>query len=415
MKSIAIYTLTSELHDEQAVGAVTREFLESLSIEYDFRGSDYADFGSYPLSLIFVRTGGTEGIFRRLLPTLPIGKGEKFYLLSSGKSNSLAASMEILSYLQQNDLQGEILHGDPGYISRRINMLAQVESARRKLRACRLGIVGAPSDWLISSHADKDKVREFLGIELIDIPMQELLDAIAATPLDPTSASSMQISTPDANVPKELAIRQALPGAHQIYLALKTVVERHQLQGFTLRCFDLLTAVRNTGCMALARFNSEGIVAGCEGDVPAMLSMIISQVLTGMSGFQANPARINPETGELLFAHCTIPFNMVEHYELDTHFESGIGVGIRGYMKEGPVTIFKVSGDLSRCFIEEGELVRNQAQSDLCRTQQIIRLSDPSKAHYFLTKPIGNHHIIMRGHHKRLLQEMMCQTPFSES
>ena len=144
MKSIAIYTLTSELHDEQAVGAVTREFLESLSIEYDFRGSDYADFGSYPLSLIFVRTGGTEGIFRRLLPTLSTGKGEKFYLLSSGKSNSLAASMEILSYLQQNDLQGEILHGDPEYISRRINMLAQVETARRKLRACRLGIVGAP-------------------------------------------------------------------------------------------------------------------------------------------------------------------------------------------------------------------------------------------------------------------------------
>ena len=415
MKSIAIYTLTSELHDEQAVGAVTREFLESLTIEYDFRGSDYADFGSYPLSLIFVRTGGTEGIFRRLLPTLPIGKGEKFYLLSSGKSNSLAASMEILSYLQQNDLQGEILHGDPGYISRRINMLAQVESARRKLRACRLGIVGEPSDWLISSHADKDKVREYLGIELIDIPMRELLDAIAATPLDPTSASSMQISTPDANVPEELAIRQALPGAHQIYLALKTIVDRYQLQGFTLRCFDLLTAVRNTGCMALARFNSEGIVAGCEGDVPAMLSMMIAQVLTGMSGFQANPARINPETGELLFAHCTIPFNMVEHYELDTHFESGIGVGIRGYMKEGPVTIFKVSGDLSRCFIEEGELVRNQAQPDLCRTQQIIRLSDPSKAHYFLTKPIGNHHIIMRGHHKRLLQEMMCQTAFSQS
>ena len=413
MKSIAIYTLTSELHDEQAVGAVTREFLESLTIEYDFRGSDYADFGSYPLSLIFVRTGGTEGIFRRLFPTLSTGKGEKFYLLSSGKSNSLAAAMEILSYLQQNDLQGEILHGDSEYISRRINMLAQVESARKKLRACRLGIVGEPSDWLISSHADKEKVREFLGIGLIDIPMQELLDAIAATPLDPTSAPSMQISSPDANVPKELAIRQALTGAHQIYLALKTVVERHQLQGFTLRCFDLLTAVRNTGCMALARFNSEGIVAGCEGDVPAMLSMMIAQVLTGMSGFQANPARINPETGELLFAHCTIPFNMVEHYELDTHFESGIGVGIHGYMKEGPVTIFKVSGDLSRCFIEEGELVRNQAQPDLCRTQQIIRLSDPSKAHYFLTKPIGNHHIIMRGHHKRLLQEMMCQTPFS--
>ena len=28
--TIAIYTLTSELHDEQAVGAVTQEFLNSL-------------------------------------------------------------------------------------------------------------------------------------------------------------------------------------------------------------------------------------------------------------------------------------------------------------------------------------------------------------------------------------------------
>ena len=415
MKSIAIYTLTSELHDEQAVGAVTREFLESLTIEYVFRGSDYSDFGSYPLCLIFVRTGGTEGIFRRLLPTLSLGKGEEFYLLSSGKSNSLAASMEILSYLQQNGRQGEILHGDPGYISRRILMLSQVEEARRKLHGSRLGIIGAPSDWLISSHADKDRVCEDLGIELIDIPMQELLDAIASTPLDTIQTPSVLTPSPNTQANKELAIRQALPGAHQIYLALKSLVERHQLQGFTLRCFDLLSAVHNTGCMALARLNAEGIVAGCEGDVPAMLSMMIAQVLTGTSGFQANPARINPETGELLFAHCTIPFNMVEHYELDTHFESGIGVGIRGYMKEGPVTIFKVSGDLSRCFIEEGELVRNQAQPDLCRTQQVIRLSDSSKAHYFLTNPIGNHHIILRGHHKALLQEMMRHIALSRT
>ena len=30
---IAIYTLTSELHDEEAVAAVTQEFLGSLGIE----------------------------------------------------------------------------------------------------------------------------------------------------------------------------------------------------------------------------------------------------------------------------------------------------------------------------------------------------------------------------------------------
>ena len=394
--TIAIYTLTSELHDEQAVSAVTQEFLNSLDITYELKGSDYADYGNHSLDLIYVRTGGTEGIFRRLLPELQEKSSRPFYLLTSGKSNSLAASMEILSYLRQHDLKGEIIHGSADYISRRINLLAKAGEALKSLQGCRLGIIGEPSDWLISSHADKEAVRQRLGISLIDIPMQELLDTITVTPLRETSEQ-----TSDDN------IKKALPVANQIYDALKTIIEKHELQGFTIRCFDLLTAVHNTGCLALAKLNSEGFVAGCEGDVPAMLSMKIAQSLIGVSGFQANPASINPETGEMLFAHCTIPLNMVERYEFDTHFESGIGVGIRGYMKEGPVTIFKVSGDLSRFFIEEGELMRNQAKSDLCRTQQIIRLSHPDRASYFLSAPIGNHHIILPGHHQAVLEELL--------
>ena len=394
--SIAIYTLTSELHDEKAVDAVTREFLNSLDVNYEFKGSNYADYGSHSLDLIYVRTGGTEGIFKRLLPDLQAKSKRPFYLLTSGKSNSLAASMEILSYLRQNDFKGEIIHGNPEYISKRIRLLAKVGEARQSLKGCRLGVVGAPSDWLISSHADHDAVMRRLGISLVDIPMQELLDVMTATPL---REANEQASAD--------AIRNALPVANQIYDALKTIVERHQIQGFTSRCFDLLTAVHNTGCLALAKLNAEGIVAGCEGDVPAMLSMKIVQSLLGVSGFQANPASINPETGEMLFAHCTIPFNMVERYEFDTHFESGIGVGIRGYMKEGPVTIFKVSGDLSRSSIEEGELIRNQAKPDLCRTQQVIQLSHPSQTTYFLTDPIGNHHVIIPGHHKALFEELL--------
>ena len=374
-QKVQIFTLTSELHDEQAVNAVTKDFLESIGMEYELKGNDYADYGKDGLNLIYVRTGGTEGIFLRLLPDLLKKSNRPFYLLTSGKSNSLAASMEILSYLRQHDLKGEIIHGSTDYIAQRIQLLAKVEEVHSRLRGVRLGIIGKPSDWLISSHADKGRVKERLGIELIDIPMQELQDAVKAK--------------------------------GDIYEALKVVISQYQLNGFTLRCFDLLTTVKDTGCMPLARLNAEGYVAGCEGDVPAMLSMMITRALTGVSGFQANPASINPETGELLFAHCTIPLDMVERYELDTHYESGIGTGIRGYMKPGAVTIFKVAGDLSRCFIAEGELVESLAKPNLCRTQQVIRLNDKQQAAYFLTNPIGNHHIIMPGHLKELL-EAVC-------
>ena len=372
--NIAIYTITSELHDAKSIDAITRAFLESLDITYDMRGNDFSDYGSHALDLIYIRTGGTEGIFKPLLPQLQQQSKRPFYLLTSGKSNSLAASMEILSYLSQQGITGEIIHGSTTYIHHRIKVLEQVGEARSKMKGCRLGLIGEPSDWLISSRFDRTIVKERLGIELVYIPMKELLE---------------------------------MPNVKKIYEALKALVEKYQLQGFTLRCFDLLTTIRDTGCMALAKLNAEGIVAGCEGDVPAMLSMKIIQALTGVSGFQANPATIDPEKGEMLFAHCTIPLNMVERYELDTHFESGIGVGIRGYMKEGPVTIFKVAGDMSRHFIAEGTLVRNQAKPDLCRTQQVIELDDKGQTRYFLTQPIGNHHIIVPGHLKELLEEIL--------
>lgn len=379
---IAIYTLTSELHDEAAVGTVTQEFLGSLGIEYTLKGNDYSDYGSHTLSVIYVRTGGTEGIFKRLLPQLRQQSQAPFYLLTSGKSNSLAASMEILSYLQQNYLQGEIIHGNADYIARRLQALQKVQEAKRRLNGTRYGIIGEPSDWLISSVADPKAVKTKLGIELVEVPISELLEGI-----DKVTEGEM----PD-----------------RIYQALKAIVTKHHLQGFTLRCFDLLTAVHNTGCWALAKLNAEGIVAGCEGDVPAMLSMAITNALLGVSGFQANPSQINPETGEMLFAHCTIPLNMVERYELDTHFESGIGVGIRGFMKEGPVTVFKVSGDLKRSFMAEGELVRNQAKPDLCRTQQVIQLTDNEQTAYFLTHPIGNHHIITPGKNRKLFEDFIA-------
>ena len=393
---IAIYTLTSTLHDPQAVDALTREFLSSLHIPYILKGDDFSDYGSHDLNVIYVRTGGTEGIFQKLMPELIQKSNQPFYMLASDKSNSLAASLEILSYLRQQGRQGEILHGNPEYVATRIQMLGKVESAVKRLQGCRLGIIGQPSDWLIASNANADIVKQKLGIELIEIPMCELLDLWSTTP-EPQPQEHSKMPQVD----------KALPGALRIYEALKALVRKHNLQGFTIRCFDLLDAVHNTGCWALAKLNAEGIVAGCEGDVPTMLTMMLHRALSGSSSFQANPASINPETGEMLFAHCTIPFDMVCRYELDTHFESGIGVGIRGVMTEGPITICKLSGDLSRCFVAEGELIRNQAAPDLCRTQLVIRFVNPSDTEYFLTNPIGNHHVIATGLHAASLKALL--------
>ena len=393
-----IYTITSGLHDEESVAKISDEFLKGIFPEggYEFRGADFSDFGTHEMDLIYVRTGGAEGIFKSLLPEMLARGIDRYYLLTSGKSNSLAASLEILSYLRQQGLKGEVLHGSAAYLRERIGLLETIAQARKKLQGTRIGVIGQPSDWLIASHADPMAIMDKIGAKLVEVPMEELLQEIAKAPADEAPAEEKMADN----------VRKSFPGATQIYHALQVLVQRYELGAFTLRCFDLLTAVGNTGCLALASFNAEGIPASCEGDVPALLSMMIAQALIGCTGFQANPSRIDVETGRMLFAHCTVPFNMVENWQYDTHFESGIGVGIHGELPEGPVTVFKVDGKLSRHFAAEGTLLNNQYEDNLCRTQVVLQLK-PEDARYFLTDSIGNHHIILPGHCKAILEELL--------
>jgi len=400
---ISIYTLTSSLHDSSGIDFLTREFLASLGIEYTFRGDDFSAYGSGGLDLIYVRTGGTEGLFKSLLPKLR--KDRPFYLLTSGKSNSLAASLEILTYLNWKGLRGEILHGSHEYVHDRITVLEQAIHAYQDLHGLRLGVIGFPSDWLIASGCDREAVLDRLGIEILDIPMERLLKTYETVGEGDVS----ELEKVPCREGTEEKVRPSLAGADRIYRALKQIVTEEKLSGLTLRCFDLLTAVQNTGCLALARLNSEGIIATCEGDIPAMLSMAIAKAVTGESGFQCNPSEMDPVTREIHFAHCTLPLSMAKTYNFDTHFESGIGVGIHGELPRGSVTLLKVSGHLDRHFVERADLLRNTYSTHLCRTQVIVRLQEGSNSiqDYFLHAPIGNHHILLTGDHTRVLQELL--------
>ena len=405
----AIYTITSPLHDEQSVNQVSSAFLSeienAMEIVFDFRGSDFSAYGTDALDIIFVRTGGTEGIFKELLPHL----NGRILLLTSGKSNSLAASLEILSYLRQQGRSGEVLHGSISYIAARIRTLAKVEEARSTLDGCRLGSIGEPSDWLISSNVQRESVKEKLGIEIVDIPIEELIESVSS---GKEFEISDQISTLRDNILAQAPdpIRQYAEGAIRIYAALKDIVMKYSLSGFTLRCFDLLKPLGNTGCLALALLNAEGIPAGCEGDMPALLTMAVGNALTGQCGFQANPSHIDPQTGEILLAHCTVPMNMIGKYSFNTHFESGIGIALHGELPVGKCTIFKLSGDLSRSFCCKAEILRNQYEKNLCRTQIILKPENHKCAtDYFLNNPIGNHHIVFNGDHKELF-ESFCKS-----
>lgn len=401
---LTLYTLTSGLHSE-AVGKPSeerfiREIEERLCEEFDFRGEDFTGYGETLDNIIYVRTGGTEGVFKSVFCNdghLQVPDNKPIRLLTSGKSNSLAASMEILSFLNRNGYPGEIIHGSPEVIADRLRQgfaagnkcHVKAYDMGRILDGMKVGVVGKPSDWLISSNVDYETAKERLGVEIIDIDIKELVRR-AENP-DRKHLEGLKLNA--LNKPKfGRAITETDFGKSlDIYCAMKSIVDEYGLGGVTLRCFDLLTALNNTGCMALAILNSQGVVATCEGDVPTLLSMCIALKKFGTPGFQANLSRIDGD--KLLFAHCTVPLSIVSSYCYDTHFESGIGVAVHGIIPAGPAKILKISPDCTEMFLENVNVVENQYNDNLCRTQIVVEA--PGLADYFLRSPIGNHHVVI--------------------
>ncbi|MBQ7454957.1 MAG: hypothetical protein IJS53_00820 [Clostridia bacterium] len=387
---IDFYQIRSPL--SQATEARMGRFLKEVenALGEPLRQVSLEQFVSDDFALLYVASGGSEGYFLQAFDQL---KNKHCRILTSGESNSLAASMEILSYLKKHGGSGEILHGDAEQIARRIHALRAATRAIAALRGKKLGCIGAPSDWLIASDYDADAVKKRLGMGFVSIPMEELLAEIAKNAWEENEQTALFRSLPfaEGEVDKALAI----------YGAFARLVEKYGLCGVSVRCFDLLDTVRSTGCLGLSILNSLGVYGGCEGDMPSLLSMAILGSVAGEPVFMCNPSRFDTKAGEATFAHCTVPTTMLEGFCLNTHFESGIGVAVQGTFAEGDCTLFKCAGDLSRWFAQEGRVEKAPFSDMLCRTQARVRLDDFG---YFLSNPIGNHHILCRGKHKDALE-----------
>ena len=119
----------------------------------------------------------------------------------------------------------------------------------------------------------------------------------------------------------------------------------------------------------------------------------------------ANPAQLDPARNAMWLAHCTVPRTLVESYRLRSHFESGLGVGIQGTLPAGPVTLLRIGGkSLEQLWLAEGDLLRSGDAENLCRTQAEVQLTRGGNVTDLLRAPLGNHLVLVPGHHLDRLQ-----------
>ena len=347
---------------------------------------------------IMIATGGVENLFKRLwsVETRHGMSLQTVTLIADGRNNSLAASLEILTWLGNNGMEGRIVHGTNDEI-----ISALVETHGRASLQGRIGLFGQPSDWLIASGVNRDFLHHHYGIETIDIDLQRLIDGIKNIPQSEAEKVA-QTMVKRAKAVREPSCADMLEAA-KAYLTIKKICQEERLDAMTIRCFDIVKVCGTTSCLALALLNDEGIVAGCEGDMQTLLSMFLAKRLCGEVAFMANPSQLTDQSSML--AHCTIPLTMCDETIVRSHFESGIGVAIQGLLPLTDYTLFKWGGpQLDKYFVAEAKAVETPYSNHFCRTQITL---DVNLKPYLLQHSIGNHHVIIRGRHAEEIRKFM--------
>ena len=396
---LRLVPLASPLARPDAIAALARDLEEkvkALGVPAALSAGDEEDEG--PRALL-VLTGGTEELALAQLSRTR----EPALLLAHPTRNSLPAALEVLARARQEGRRGKIvfLGDDPGSGEELQRTLAAM-AARRKLSGRRLGLVGAPSGWLVASQPDAAADEESWGIRDGDVPQEALVEGVRRASPEASAAlvRGWKAGAGSCVEPGE----SDLAWAGRVHTALAGIVREHALDACTVRCFDLVTELRTTGCLALAELTDGGVVAGCEGDVPAAVTMMWLHALTGGTPFMANPQEVLPAANAVWLAHCTIARGLLSSYALRSHFESGIGVALQGESRAREVTLARLGGPrLTELFASDGEVLESGRSEARCRTQLLVRLDRPVAS--LLTHPLGNHHVLVPGRAGALVDE----------
>ncbi len=388
------------LLDDDALGRIVGDYLRSLDGIGGRQGTHDALEGPGPIFYL-VATGGTEEELlkldterRRSAPDEPV------FLVAHPSSNSLPAALEVLARLQQEGRRGRIFYLEDPDDTSALESIAEAANSLAvslALKHRRIGMIGDPSNWLVASSPRPSTVTKQWGPTIVNIEMDELTHAIQSVVGEVVAMAARsladnadQIFEPSPDERTDVA---------RVYGALTALVERHHLDALTLRCFDLVLHQHTTGCVALARLNDEGIIAGCEGDLVSTVGMLWAHELLSEVPWMANPARLDEDRNTLWLAHCTVPLSLVTGYNLRSHFESGLGVAIQGTLPNQPVTLLRIGGaGMDELWLAEGEIARTGNSEELCRTQVEIRMTD-GHVRDLLRSPLGNHLVMVPGHH----------------
>lgn len=229
--NLYLITFQSSLNRIESVYDCHKDLFVEIEKFFTLHLVPYTEAASIPADayrMAFIASGGVEKMVTQHFELLPY----PIHLLTDGQQNSLAASLEIATWIRSKGMKVHIIHGTIPNMVKQLIDHHKAFAAQREVRGKRIGVVGYSSPWLVASNVDYLLAKRRWGIEFIDIPMEEVYCLFYQIKDDDIGYEASVFAN------RAIACREGTPEdllkAMRLYQAVKIICEKKKLDAVTL-------------------------------------------------------------------------------------------------------------------------------------------------------------------------------------
>jgi L-fucose isomerase-like protein len=257
--------------------------------------------------------------------------------------------------------------------------------------------------WDITS--DLDLIKERLGVTFDTVPHAVLEDRyINANPAERALTARLiadLLADVDTRVTSPMPPLSGIEKAVRLYVVMETMREAHAGDALSIVCKPWIEEPgAPVPCTALMLFQENGTPAACQGDLDALLTMMLYRRIgvhpTFMGGARAQNHHVN-------ISHCalarTIAGDRPQPYEIRDYHGRKASPTIWTNLPAGEtVTIARLTKDLRSLLLTTGTVRAEQETTASCTNALVIDVNDHNRI-VNAVKGVQNHYVIAWGDH----------------
>ncbi len=214
-------------------------------------------------------------------------------------------------------------------------------------------------------------------------------------------------------------ILQDIEKSLDFYYATLASMEKYNCNAFTIECHELCSSLhpwnrRFTPCLTHALLKDSGCPAACEGDVNALMAMMLEMYVSEKSVYMGNPF-FNKDKNMLRIKHsnCSLKMNGFNTedtaYDIHSFAESGFGATLRHDFKQyrgTPCTVARFDPSGMKILVTRGEVVTGIGNEGFgCEQSVTVKVPDCHEL-WRASQNYGHHFSLVYGDYTQEIRDL---------